>query len=167
MGGAGKVVAWDGHPCDDADTDLFAAATKVTIGNGSKALFWISSWLNGIRPMDIAPKIFDISKKKGCTVGKALIDDHWISQIDMKICITAGHIQEFVTLWVKLDGIILDKGSYTITWKLTESGTYSTASAYMMQFEGHTITPLLKTVWKVWATPKCKFFAWLIIHNRV
>ena len=118
--------------------------------------------------MDIAPKIFEISKKKGCSVRKALTDDLWISQIDMTNGITAGHIHDFVTLWEKLDGITLDQATNdTIIWKLTERGSYSTSSAYSLQFEGRTSTPLLKTVWKVWATPKCKFFAWLIIHNRV
>jgi hypothetical protein len=31
-------------PVDDGDVALFAAATKVTIGNGRLASFWNSSW---------------------------------------------------------------------------------------------------------------------------
>ena len=157
-----------GTPCDEADRDLFAACTTVKIGDGSKALFWKSPWLDGLRPMDIAPRIFDISKRKNCSVLKALDEDFWVTQINLTEGISAGHIQEFATLWEKLEGVILDHDTQdTITWKLKESGTYSTSSAYSLQFEGRTSTPLLKTVWKVWATPKCKLFAWLIIHNRV
>jgi hypothetical protein len=44
-----------GNVCTPQDVDLFAAATKVTIGNGNKALFWEASWINGTRPKDIAP----------------------------------------------------------------------------------------------------------------
>ena len=32
---------------------------------------------------------------------------------------------------------------------------------------GTTSSNMKKIVWKVWAPPKCKFFAWLIIQNRV
>jgi hypothetical protein len=157
-----------GTPCDEDDRNLFAAATTVKVGNGNKACFWKSSWLDGLRPMDIAPSIFKITKRKDCTVREAITDNFWISQIKFTEGITPSHIHEFVTLWEKLNGIILDQHTPDrITWKFTNNGSFSTSSAYKMQFEGRTTTPLLKTVWKIWATPKCKFFAWLIIHNRV
>ena len=57
-----------GTPCTASDRELFAAATTVTIGNGEKAIFWESAWLNGRRPKDIAPLIFDVAKKRKCTV---------------------------------------------------------------------------------------------------
>ena len=87
-----------GTPCTEADRDLFAAATRVMVGNEDKACFWTSPWLDGLRPMDIAPKIFEISKKKDSSVRKALTDDLWISQVDMVNGITVGHIQEFTIL---------------------------------------------------------------------
>ena len=52
-------------------------------------------------------------------------------------------------------------------WKFTKEGVYSASAAYNAQFEGHTASAMITTVWKAWAPPKCKFFAWLIIHNRV
>ena len=56
----------------------------------------------------------------------------------------------------------------TITWKLTNNGKYSAASAYLAQFEPPTTTSFMEpTVWKNWAPPKCKIFAWLILQNRV
>ena len=45
--------------------------------------------------------------------------------------IATGHIQEFATLWERLDWVILDHDTQDmITWKLMESGTYCTSSAY-------------------------------------
>ena len=135
-----------GTPCDEADRDLFVACTTVKIGDGSKALFWKSPWLDGLRPMDIAPRIFDTSKRKDCSVLKALNEDFWVTQINLTEGISAGHIQEFATLWEKLEGVILDHDTQdTITWKFTDNSTFSTSSAYKMQFEGLFITPLLKT----------------------
>jgi hypothetical protein len=35
-------------PIDSVDESLFAAATRVQVHNGKTALFWTSSWLNGV-----------------------------------------------------------------------------------------------------------------------
>jgi mannosylglycoprotein endo-beta-mannosidase len=45
-------------PCSEAGTQLFRASTEVTIGNGSRASFWDSTWLDGRAPRDIAPNLF-------------------------------------------------------------------------------------------------------------
>jgi hypothetical protein len=47
--------------------------------------------------------------------------------------------------------------------KFTDSGEYSAASAYKAQFEGMTGSYMMDAVWKNWAPPKYKFFAWLIL----
>ena len=100
-----KTWAGTGTPCNDDDRDLFAAATTVSVGNGCKAKFWESSWLNGMRPKDIAPKIFDLSKKKSTSVQKALLNNYWVSQIDTHHGLTMEHIQEFALLWEKLSSV--------------------------------------------------------------
>ena len=55
----------------------------------------------------------------------------------------------------------------TIRWKWTANGEYTAASAYRAQFLGSVKTDLHLLIWKPWAPPKCKFFAWLIVENRV
>ena len=55
----------------------------------------------------------------------------------------------------------------SIIWKLTKSGRYSVETAYMMQFSGITVSTMPTLVWKTWAPPKCKIFAWLVLQNRV
>jgi hypothetical protein len=42
---------------------LFYAATTITIGNVKIAHFCDSLWLSGAKPKDIAPLIFEQSKK--------------------------------------------------------------------------------------------------------
>ena len=54
-----------------------------------------------------------------------------------------------------------------MTWKLTAFGEYDSASAYRAQFLGSVKFDLRWLIWKPWAPTKCKFFAWLIIRNRV
>jgi hypothetical protein len=48
----------------DQDMDIFYAATTITLGNGKKTSFWEAPWLTGRKPKDIAPLIFDASKRK-------------------------------------------------------------------------------------------------------
>ncbi|CAM0883761.1 unnamed protein product [Alopecurus aequalis] len=130
------------------DTSLFYACTVVSIVNGLKAPFWDSPWLQWQRPRDIAPLIFSISN---------VADD-----------IILPHIQQFVALWTDdSGGAALVRRTDTITWTLSSSGVYSASSAYHAQFLGSISSGMKSTVWKVWAPPKCKFFAWLIIQNRI
>ena len=157
-----------GTPCDDNDGDIFAGATKVQVGDGTRAKFWESPWLDGIRPKDIATKIYDLSKKKNCLVRMALHENFWTSQVDILQGITVEHLSEFVSLWERVSHVHLDVNTPdTITWKFTTNGHYSAASAYKAQFYGHTDTAMISTIWKIWAPPKCKFFAWLAINNRI
>lgn len=130
-------------------------AAAVYIGDRCKACFWNSSWLDGVRPKDIAPRIFDISKKKTSTVHKALLNNFWVTQIDTHHDLSLAHIQEFALLWEKLSEIYLVAGARdSISWKLTSSGEYLASLAYMTQFEGHLKSNTSASVWKAWAPPK-------------
>jgi mannosylglycoprotein endo-beta-mannosidase len=110
-------------PCDDEDKLLFAACTTITIGDGKKANFWESGWLQGRRPKDIAPNLFKISRKKKRSVHDALSNDTWIRDLNINGRITNDHLASLVLLWnlvraTELQSHLPD----TITWKLTKSG---------------------------------------------
>jgi hypothetical protein len=47
-----------------------------------KAKFWNSPWLSGIRPKDIAPKIFKLTKQKNISVKKALDNNFFGWKVD-------------------------------------------------------------------------------------
>ena len=51
-------------PNDQKDRDLFNAATKVSVGDGTRAVFWTSPWLNGATPRSVAPLIFKAARRK-------------------------------------------------------------------------------------------------------
>jgi hypothetical protein len=68
-------------PCDEVDMELFYASTTISIGNGEIAPFWDSSWLNGKKPKDIAPLIYEASTRKKWKVKHALTNNAWIAKI--------------------------------------------------------------------------------------
>uniref|UniRef100_A0A453NM77 Uncharacterized protein n=1 Tax=Aegilops tauschii subsp. strangulata TaxID=200361 RepID=A0A453NM77_AEGTS len=45
-----------------------------------------------------------------------------------------------------------------IIWKHSNDEVYSTATAYKAQFLGLTLSPMDRMIWKMWASPKIKFF---------
>jgi hypothetical protein len=78
------------------------------------------------------------------------------------------HIHEFATLWELLTNVQLDdEVPDSILWKFTKDEKYSSSSAYKMQFEEIILTTINASVWKVWAPPRCKVFAWLVMQNRI
>jgi hypothetical protein len=70
-----------GTPCDEVNMGLFYASTTISIGNGEIAPFWDSSWLNGKKPKDIGPLIYEASTRKKWKVKHALINNAWIAKI--------------------------------------------------------------------------------------
>jgi hypothetical protein len=148
--------------------NFFYAETTITIGDGRMASFWHVPWLGGRKPKDIAPCIFAISRRKNFSVHKGLSHDFWITNIATNEISTSDHLAEFVDLWSKVQGIQLsDETADDITWKFTDSGLYTAASAYKAQFEGMVYSFMMEAVWKNWAPPKYKLFDWLILQNRV
>lgn len=78
------------------------------------------------------------------------------------------HIEQFCGLWKRLVAVHLqDDLADDITWNLTVDGIYSSASAYTAQFERSIVSNMTKVVSRNWAPPKCKFFAWLVIKDRI
>lgn len=161
---------WSGTTilCDQQDKDLFKAAMAIMLGDGKKANFWHSHWLNDMTPKEIAPAIFAASRQKNRSVCDALATNTWISDINLLLITEADHLWQYVHLWTLIQNIELhSEQTDTITWKLTQNGVNSTKSAYILQFKGAAGTIFNQTIWKYWALRKCKFFSWLIIWNRV
>jgi len=161
---------WSGAdlPVDDTDRTLFAAATRVQVHNGKKALFWKSSWLNGIAPATLFPLLYSHSKRKNRTVAAALAGNRWIKDICHDL--TPDLLTEFFALWAQIEAQHLcleDPRDDQIWWKPTASGIYSAKSAYDLQFEGIQKSPVAADTWKPWGPTKCKFFSSLLLQNKV
>jgi hypothetical protein len=154
-----KIWVGSGNPCSIKDMDIFYAATTITLGNGKKTPFWHAPWLDGRKPKDIAPLIFEASKRKNWPVFQALDDNAWIRKVCLEQLLMINHIIQDVNLVANRDDDIL--------WKFKESGLYMTKSANNMQFLGMIDSNMHNMIWKAWAPSKTKFFAWEAIQNRI
>ena len=117
---------------------------------------------------DLAPQIFAIVSKRRAnkrTVLEALTNHGWIA--DIQGAHTVGIIIEFLALWDILSEVVLQPGVEDAhIWHLSTSGQYSAKSAYEGFFIGSTVFRPRERIWKTWAPGKCRFFMWLVAHNK-
>jgi hypothetical protein len=153
-------------PVDAEDIALFNAATRVDLGSGDRASFWTSRWLEGEAPASLFPALFKHSKRKNRTVKDALAEERWIRDVDYNM--TEQIIADFVSLWTCIRDMALDPAREDkITWLHTSDGQYTAKSAYEIQFLGMTTSMTASTIWRTKAPPKCQFFTWLMLQNRI
>ena len=127
----------------------------------------MNRWLNGQSIVDLAPRLLAIIPKRTAnrhTVEQALTNRSWVLDIrdtSMEV------IVEFLNLWDLLyDFQLRPKVEDSHIWRFSSSGQYSAKSAYEGFFIGSTLFGPFERIWKSWAPPKCRFFMWLVTHDR-
>jgi len=143
-------------PCDAVDRQLFRISTVVIIGDGCKASFWHSSWLDGRAPIDIAPGLYKLAWRKHRKVKEELQDQKWTRGLWRMT--TVQEMAEFVILWDLVQQVQLTDGTDEIRWRWTADGIYTSKSAYLAQFNGSYSTYNGNDLWKAQAEGKHKFF---------
>jgi hypothetical protein len=146
------------------DRELFFQSTFIHIGNGRSTPFWEAKWLHGAAPKDLAPNLFKSAKFKKRMVHTELRDYNWIK--NLKEINSPTLLEEFVLLFLALKGINLTDQKDEIIWRWTTNGKFLVSSAYDCQFHGAMATFPAANTWKAFSKVKCKFLAWLILHNR-
>ena len=99
------------------------------------------------------------------TVRDALTNRAWIS--DIQGALTVGVIVDYLYLWdILLNFQLQPEVEDKHIWRLSSNGQYSAKLAYEGFFLGSTLFGPWERIWKSWAPPKCRFFVWLVAHNK-
>jgi hypothetical protein len=151
-------------PCDEADRDLFASCTTISLGNGETARFWADRWLNRQAPKQMAPMCFALAARKQLTVKEALTNGRWMC--DLQRMNNEEQLDQFVALWTALQNVALSTEIDRISWHITADGKYLASSAYYVQFYGRIRQPHPDHVWRIRAGGNVKIFLWLTLQNR-
>jgi len=118
---------------------------------------------------ELAPNLFSAVPKgvrKSRTVAQALHNRGWVR--DIRGALTVQVLMEYLQVWDPLEGVILQQGvPDQFWWKLSQSGSYSSKTAYAACFVGSIRFPPWRRIWKSWAPLRCKFFLWLAIKQRI
>lgn len=147
---------------------FFSSVLVTEIGDGANTYFWSDKWINARSVSDIAPRLLltvpkrIVSKR---TVREALTNRRWVS--DIKGALTWGVLVDYLHLWNAISDVVLQPNSEDKhIFSIASNGQYSACSAYKGFFTGSVGFEHYKMVWKSWAPPKCRFFLWLVAHNR-
>ena len=147
---------------------MFTASIYVEVGNGRKALFWMDRWLQGQSILDIASCLSNAvgaNAKKQRTVAQALQNDRWIK--DISEALTVPVLLQYLHIWDLTRGVQLDESQCDrVCWMWTLDRVFSTSSAYASFFIGQHPIEGAKVLHKTQAPAKCKFFVWLVLHDR-
>jgi hypothetical protein len=77
-------------------------------------------------------------------------------------------LPELLILARFLDEVHLNDDSVdNIRWRFEASGEYTARSAYLIQFSGAISSDYTTSIWKCWASGKCKFFMWTAVLDRI
>ena len=137
----------------------------ITIGDGTRASFWQSSWLHGKAPMDVFPDLFKLAWRKNKTVKEEVHNQNWIRGLWRMQTVT--EMANFVKLWDAVQEVQLCDQPDQITWKWTAHGKYTAKSAYNAQFVGSYSNFQGHSIWKADSEGKHKFFAWLLVQSKI
>ena len=147
---------------------FFKIAVFSVVGSGTNTLFWIDRWLNGRSIADLAPRLLEFVPKRIAnrrTVEEAMADRSWVMDIRGNPSVEA--ILDFLCLWDLIyDFQLQPEIEDSHIWRFSSSGQYSAKSAYASFFIGSTQFGPFERIWKSWAPPKCRFFLWLVAHDR-
>jgi len=152
-------------PVSEVDRQLFRACTTVQIGNGNKAQFWESSWIEGRAPRDIAPLLYKLAWRKKLKVRDQLENHSWTRGLWRMS--TVEEMAEFVRLWDLVQDVHFSDAEDQIAWKFTADGHYTAKSAYEVQFRGSFCTLRPNWIWSAHAEPKHRFFTWLLLQEKI
>lgn len=107
---------------------------------------------------------FKLAKRKQRCILHELLNNNWIGSF--RQFTTVEELNELVHLGSLLQDVNLSDSIDDISWNWNESGSYSSKSAYLFQFEG-SFTPIdFSSLWKPSAELKIQFFGWLVLHQK-
>jgi hypothetical protein len=83
------------------------------------------------KPINAAPLIYEVFKRKYWKVHQALFDNNWVKKIDLEKVINFQQLEKFVELWVLIRNVHLNEATEDdILLRLMANGEYSSKSAY-------------------------------------
>jgi hypothetical protein len=116
-------------------------------------------------PKDLAPNLYGTTRFKRRFISTELTNSNWIRILqDIQ---TTSQLEEFILLFMALTPVSLSGQDDSIAWRWTANRCYSVSSAYECQLLGATIGFPATDIWRTKTEQKCKFFTWLVLHDRV
>jgi hypothetical protein len=144
---------------------LFETCTTLVLWDGKSTSLWEDRWLQGNKPRVLAPTLFRLVTRKNRTVAHGIEAGKWMTGLQR--ISTPEELEQFITLWSMITQVQLSNEPDKVIWRLSADGRYTTKSMYYAQFIGSHADYDWNRIWKSKVEPTCRFFMWLLLHNRL
>jgi len=143
---------------------LFRGIAKCTIGNGQSVCFWGDIWMNDQIIATKYPRLASFAKSEEISVYAVMQADDLDSLFMLPFSNEA--YAEFVSLQEELQIMEYDEEGVD-NWSPIWGDKYSSKRFYSYAFKELDAHPIFKIIWKCKCSPRVKFFAWLILVDRL
>ena len=145
-------------------SDAYRAITKCVLGNGVSILFWSDNWLQS-KMEDRFPRLFSYAIDKLQSVAEFMGGDNALQWFHLPLSVEAH--EEYAQMQILLQDVSLDANTKD-NWVCTlGNGVFKPSKVYRLNFQ-HISTDVASCwIWKSKCQSKHKFFAWLILHDRI
>lgn len=142
---------------------IYRRIAKCTLGDGSTVSFWDDLWTDNILSVEY-PRLYSFAINNSISV-QTLMTEQELEDIFFLPLSAQAH-EELLLLQDRLQNIPYDDSEADI-WTPFWGSKYSSRRFYAHAFSGVDSHPVYKMLWKSSCTPRIKFFAWLILVDRL
>jgi hypothetical protein len=111
------------------------------------------------------PNLYKLAWRKHRKVFEEVTNANWMRGLWRMS--TVAEMVEFVELWDRVQQVQFTDNQDQMFWRWTANGEYTAKSAYNIQFSGSYTRVDSQVLWKAPMEGKHKFFAWLLVHNKI
>jgi hypothetical protein len=142
---------------------LFRGIAKCQIGNGASACFWDDLWLDGVLAHKY-PRLASFARSEEISILQVMQADDLDTLFMLPLSEEA--LDELVSLQNQLQAIDYDENAID-KWMPIWGSQYTSRKYYKHVFKYIDAHAAFKMIWKSKCSPRIKFFAWLILVDRL
>jgi hypothetical protein len=142
---------------------IYRRIARCSLRDGSTISFWNDQWSDSVLSVQF-PRLHSFAKSNSISVQSLMLEQD-LDDIFFLPLSTQAH-EELILLQNYLEDVEYDE-STADSWSPVWGAKYSSRRFYAHVFSNVEAHPFYKALWKSSCTPRIKFFAWLILVDRL
>jgi hypothetical protein len=142
---------------------LYRIVTTCSIGNGSTVCFWNDMWADSVLSVKY-PRLMSFVKKITASVSEVMQAEDLDTIFFLPLSTEA--FDDLQNLQVQLQNMSYDD-SNSDRWLPIWGSRYTSRRFYRQVFQQEEAHPIFKIIWRSKCIPRIKFFAWLVLVDRL
>jgi hypothetical protein len=142
---------------------IFRGFSRCELGNGSSVCFWDDLWSHSVLSQTY-PRLASFVKNDDASVMDIMQEEDLDSIFFLPLSQQALHELEDLQTQLQMIPYDVDAKDH---WVPTWGGMYTSRRFYSYVFSSVEAHPIFKAIWKSRCTPRVKFFAWLVLVDRL